>query len=134
MSQVLSVIDKKVLIAEDSPSMRAELVGILKKLNFFEIFEAPNGVEAREELLKQAKWGKPYDLIFLDINMPKMNGIQLLKEIRALATYKTTTILIVSAINEKETIIKAIVAGATDYMIKPYDASYIREKLIKHLK
>ena len=62
--------------------------------------------------------------------MPNMDGITLLKSIRSIEIYKTTPIFMVSTENKKDTIISAIVSGATNYIIKPYDPALVKEKIL----
>jgi two-component system chemotaxis response regulator CheY len=134
MVKLLANLDKKILIVEDSISMRLDLVLILNSMGLINIIETENGQEGLRELLIHANWGTPIDIIFSDINMPKMNGINFLKEVRKSNTYHSTPIFMVSTVNERPTVIKAIMAGATDYILKPYDAELVREKLIKHIR
>jgi two-component system chemotaxis response regulator CheY len=126
--------DKPVLVADDLSNMRTDLVKILKALGFTNIKEVQDGMEAWDELRSEAQYGVPYEIIFTDINMPQMDGIALLKALRFLDAYKTTPIFIVSTETEKNTILKAILEGATDYIIKPYRPEVVREKIMKKLK
>ena len=126
-------LNSRILIVDDLASMRADLVRILTELGFTNIKELPDGKVAWEELRTEANFGKAYDIIFSDINMPLMNGLVLLKNLRGTESYKTTPIFMVSTENEKQTIIKAIMEGATDYIIKPYDPWVVKEKLILKL-
>lgn len=125
---------RRVMIADDLPNMRDDLRKILRNLGFTNIKEMPDGKSAYEELRFEAQNGKPYELIFSDINMPQMNGIALLKAVRFLDSYKTTPIFIVSTENEKGIIVRAILGGATDYIIKPYVPELVIEKLSSRLK
>lgn len=127
-------IHKRVLIADDLPSMRADLLKILKSLGFTNIKETSDGKAAWDELRTEAQYGKPYEIIFTDINMPLMNGLVLLKGLRGIDNYKLTPIFVVSTENEKGIIMKAIIDGATDYIIKPYKADVVKEKLTARLK
>jgi two-component system chemotaxis response regulator CheY len=126
--------DKPVLVADDLSNMRTDLVKILKSLGFTNIKEVQDGMEAWDELRSEAQYGIPYEIIFTDINMPQMDGIALLKALRFLDAYKTTPIFMVSTENEKGTILKAILEGATDYIIKPYRSEVVKEKIMKKLK
>ena len=127
-------LSKRILIADDLPNFRADLSRILKELGFTNIKEAQDGKAAWDELRLESQYGKPYDIIFSDINMPQMNGLQLLKQLRAMESYKKIPIFIVSTENEKEIILKAIIDGASDYIIKPYDAAIVKDKILKKLK
>jgi two-component system chemotaxis response regulator CheY len=126
--------DKPILIADDLPNMRADLIKILKTMGFTNIKEAQDGMEAWDELRSEAQYGIPYEIIFSDINMPQMDGIALLKALRFIDAYKKTPIFMVSTENEKDTILRAILEGATDYIIKPFRAEVVREKILKKLK
>jgi two-component system chemotaxis response regulator CheY len=127
-------LNKRVLIADDLPNMRADLQKILKSLGFTNIKEVNDGKAAWDELRLEAQYGKPYEIIFSDINMPQMNGLALLKALRGTDSYKKAPIFIVSTENEKEIILKAILDGATDYIIKPYDPNVVKEKILSRLK
>jgi len=134
MGDLTAYLNKRVMIVEDSPSMRQDLVNILKSLGFTNIKEMPDGKAAWDELRAEAQYGTPYDLIFSDINMPIMNGLVLLKQLRTLETYKKIPIFMVSTENEKDVIIRAIIDGATDYIIKPYESKVVVEKMLARLK
>ncbi len=127
-------LNKRVLIADDLPNMRADLLKILKELGFTNIKEVNDGKAAWDELRLEAQYGKPYDIVFSDINMPQMNGLALLKSLRGTDSYKKIPIFIVSTENEKEVIVKAIIDGATDYILKPYEPKTVKEKLTQRLK
>lgn len=126
-------LNSKILIVDDLASMRADLVRILHELGFKNLKEFADGKPAWEDLKSEAAAGRPYDIVFSDINMPQMSGLVLLKYLRATDAYKTTPIFMVSTENEKQTIIKAILEGATDYIIKPYDPWVVKEKLVLKL-
>lgn len=123
----------KILIVDDLPSMRADLVSILTQLGFQNMIQCEDGKQAWDLLRADAMYDSPFDIIFSDINMPNMDGISLLKNLRAIETYKKTPILMISTENEKSTIIQAIMAGATDYIIKPYDPAVVKEKVLTKL-
>lgn len=127
-------LNKRILIADDLPGMRADLLRILKTLGFSNIKEVTDGQEAWEELNYQAQNGSPYDIIFSDINMPIMNGLALLKAARTSYHYKLSPFFIVSTENERDIIVKAIINGATDYIIKPYVLETLKIKLEQRLK
>lgn len=129
-----SYLNKRVMIADDLPNMRADLRKILTELGFTNIKEVQDGKAAWDELRAEAQYGKPYEIIFSDINMPQMNGLYLLKNLRGTDSYKKTPIFIVSTVNEKDVILKAILDGATDYILKPYNEQIVKEKLISRLK
>lgn len=127
--------DSKILIVDDLPSMRTDLVRILTELGFSNLKQSEDGRQALDLVKSEAAAGSFYEIVFSDINMPEMDGITLLKNLRGIEAYKKTPIFIVSTENEKTTIVKAIMSGATDYIIKPYDPLVVKEKvLVKLLK
>ncbi len=124
----------KVLIADDLPSARSDLTKILNTMGFTQIFENQDGKSAWDNAILEAQYGKAYNLMFLDINMPQLNGIQLLKNLRNVDVYKKIPIIMVSTQNEKDIIIKCIIEGATDYVLKPFNIETVMEKVNKIYK
>lgn len=119
-------VSKKVLIVDDFSTMRRILKNILKQIGFTNITEADDGTTAWEELQKNS-----FDLIICDWNMPKMSGIDLLKKVRADDTYKDIPFLMVTAEAQKQNVIEAVQAGVSNYVVKPFTAESISEKLEK---
>ena len=113
-----------VLIVDDFATMRRILRNILKQLGFTNIIEADDGTTALEVLDKQK-----IDLIISDWNMPKMSGLDLLKAVRADDAFKDIPFLMVTAEAQKENIIDAVQAGVSNYIVKPFTAEQISEKL-----
>lgn len=126
-------LDSRILIVDDLPSMRADLTRILKELGFKDISECEDGKIAWDKVRHDALNGSPFEIIFSDINMPNMDGLTLLKHLRSTEHYKKTPIFMVSTENEKTTIVQAIMLGANDYIIKPYDPYVVKEKVILKL-
>lgn len=116
----------KILIVDDFSTMRRIVKNLLNDLGFFNTAEADDGITALEELRK-AK----YDLIITDWNMPGMPGIDLLKAVRADAALSKTPVLMVTAEAKREQIIEAAQAGVNGYVIKPFTAGTLSEKLGK---
>jgi len=116
------------MVVDDFATMRRIVRKILKDLQFQEIIEAENGAEAFR-LLKTNK----VDLIVSDWNMPTMNGLELLKQVRADERLKDIPFLMVTAEGQKENIIGAIQAGVSNYVVKPFSAAVLAEKLAKIL-
>ena len=119
----------RVLVVDDFATMRRILKNILKQLGFKNLVEADDGTSAWEVLESQS-----IDLIISDWNMPKMSGIELLKKVRASDKYKTTPFLMVTAEAQKQNVIEAVQAGVSNYVVKPFTAEAIFEKLDKILK
>ncbi|MFC0677056.1 chemotaxis response regulator CheY [Lysobacter korlensis] len=116
----------KILIVDDFSTMRRIVKNLLSDLGFSNTAEADDGTTALEEL-KRAK----YDLIITDWNMPGMTGMELLKHVRADAALSKTPVLMVTAEAKREQIIEAAQAGVNGYVIKPFTAGTLSEKLGK---
>ncbi|MCA1794447.1 MAG: chemotaxis response regulator CheY [Desulfotignum sp.] len=119
----------KVLIIDDFATMRRILKNILKQLGFRNLVEADDGTTAWEVLENQT-----IDLIISDWNMPKMTGLELLKKVRADSRYAKTPFLMVTAEAQKQNVIEAVQAGVSNYVVKPFTAEAISDKLEKILK
>lgn len=116
----------KILIVDDFATMRRIMKNILKQIGFSNIVEADDGTTALEELKKTA-----VDLIISDWNMPKMTGLDLLKSVRGTDGLKDVPFLMVTAEAQKQNVIDAVQAGVTNYVVKPFTAEAISEKLEK---
>ena len=112
------------LVVDDAKLMRMILGNTLKELGF-EVFEAVDGVDG----LKCLKEIDHLDIIFLDWNMPNMNGLEFLKEVRKDSAYCDVPVVMVTTEGEMERITTAIESGATDYIMKPFTRDVIIGKL-----
>ncbi len=119
----------KILIVDDFATMRRILKNILKQLGFKNLVEADDGTSAWDVLE-----GQKIDLIISDWNMPKMTGLDLLKKVRASDSLKKTPFLMVTAEAQKQNVIEAVQAGVSNYVVKPFTAEAISDKLEKILK
>jgi two-component system chemotaxis response regulator CheY len=122
------ILDKnmKILVVDDFSTMRRIIKNLLKDLGFANIQEADDGNTALP-MLQQGD----FDFVVTDWNMPGMQGIDLLRAIRADANLKHIPVLMVTAEAKKEQIIAAAQAGVNGYVIKPFTAGTLKEKLIK---
>lgn len=125
--------DKKVFLADDSKAMREAILESLLRLEIAEVKIAENGKQAVELLKAEALYDEAFNLILLDINMPGFTGIQVLKIIRTIKAYESTPVLMVSTENEKEVVLEAIISGANDYILKPFDHETFKEKVLKYI-
>lgn len=114
------------LVVDDFNTMRRIVRNLLKELGFNNVEEAEDGVDA----LGKLKAGG-FDFVISDWNMPNMDGLQLLQTIRADATLSKLPVLMVTAEAKKENIIAAAQAGASGYVVKPFTAATLEEKLGK---
>lgn len=128
MAEVSLVFDFKikVLVVDDFPTMRRIVKNLLKQLGFENIDEADDGVNALAKL-KNGGFG----LVVSDWNMPNMEGIDLLRAVRQEPAVKDIPFLMVTAEAEKEKVIEAIKAGVDNYIVKPFTAEVLKEKLEK---
>ncbi|HTU61999.1 MAG TPA: response regulator [Polyangiales bacterium] len=115
----------KAMIVDDSRAMRSMLRKILKENGFEVAAEAENGRDA----LKQLEQHEFLDLMLLDWNMPIMNGYDLLCEVRKQAKWKDMRVMLVTTETEASQIIRALDAGADEYLIKPFVKEALRDKL-----
>ncbi len=120
--------DLTVLIVDDFLTMRRIVRKILRDLDFEDIIEAEDG-SAALDILKRTK----IDLIVSDWNMPRMTGLELLKEVRSTDSIKDTPFLMVTAEAQKENIVEAVKARVSNYIVKPFTAAILEEKLAKIL-
>jgi two-component system chemotaxis response regulator CheY len=115
-----------VLVVDDFATMRRILKNILRQIGFTNISEADDGKDALTMLKK-----KKFDLILCDWNMPEMPGIELLKQVRADDGLRDIPFVMVTAEAQKENILAAVQAGVSNYVVKPFTAETISEKLEK---
>ncbi len=112
--------NKKVLIVDDSESIREVMNYTLASADY-DVLVGVDGSDAMKHLD-----GDPINLIITDLNMPNMNGIELIREVRALSDYKYTPILVLTTESQAEKKMEAKEAGATGWIIKPF----VTEKLL----
>lgn len=116
----------KILVVEDSPTMRIFARKALNKIGFNEIFEAGDGNSALI-ILKTENIG----LVLTDWNMPKMNGMELIREIRNDNVLKNTPVIVTTTRGQKNDIIEAAKAKINGYLVKPYTAFMLKQKIDK---
>lgn len=128
MSKAELLKQKRILIVDDVNTYRVALSSFLEKLGFAKIDMAEDGNQAFDMLL-EAQGSEPYGLVFSDINMPECNGIELVKRIKSSSTLKNTPVVMVSTENESTMVLDAISLGAANYIIKPFSADVLIQKL-----
>jgi len=116
----------KILVVDDFSTMRRIVRNLLKELGFTDVHEAEDGVQALQKLRAES-----FEFVVSDWNMPNMTGIELLRNIRADAKLKHLPVLMVTAEAKRENIIEAAQAGASGYVVKPFTAATLGEKLKK---
>ncbi|OYY94316.1 MAG: two-component system response regulator [Hydrogenophilales bacterium 28-61-23] len=116
----------KILVVDDFSTMRRIVRNLLKELGYTNVDEAEDGVAALQKLQ-----GSNFQFVVTDWNMPNMTGVELLRAIRADATLKHLPVLMITAEAKKENIIEAAQSGASGYIVKPFTAGTLEEKLNK---
>lgn len=116
----------KFLVVDDFSTMRRIVRNLLKELGFSSVEEAEDGAAALQKLKNDS-----FGFVISDWNMPNMDGLALIRSIRADASLKGIPILMVTAEAKKENIIAAAQAGASGYVVKPFTAAVLEEKLNK---
>ena len=116
--------DLKILIVDDSPTMRRILVNTVQKAGYPNCQEAEDGKDALAKLM-----AGNFDLLMTDWNMPNMNGLELTEAVRGDSKLKEIPILMVTTRNMKEDIVNAIKIGVNGYIVKPFDAKTLHAKI-----
>ena len=116
----------KFLVVDDFSTMRRIVRNLLKELGYINVDEAEDGVIALQKLKSQS-----FGFVISDWNMPNMDGLALLQAIRTDEALKKIPVLMVTAEAKKENIIAAAQAGASGYVVKPFTAAVLGEKLEK---
>ncbi|MBS0545474.1 MAG: chemotaxis response regulator CheY [Proteobacteria bacterium] len=114
------------LVVDDFSTMRRIVRNLLKELGYANVDEAEDGVVALQKLN-----AAPFDFVVTDWNMPNMDGLTLLQTIRRTPQLKHLPVLMITAEAKKENIIAAAQAGASGYIVKPFTAATLAEKLDK---
>jgi two-component system chemotaxis response regulator CheY len=121
--------EMRILVVDDFPTMRRIVRTLLKELGYNNIEEAEDGAIALGKLRSGS-----FDFVVSDWNMPNMDGLEMLKSIRADAALSALPVLMVTAEAKKENVIAAAQAGANGYVVKPFTAATLDEKLNKVLE
>lgn len=116
----------RVLVVDDDHNILALLQTALTALGTFDISIADSGAEALRQVERA---DRPFDCFLLDIQMPQMNGITLCRELRSLRSYHKTPILMLTAMSERKYVDESFLAGANDYITKPFDFIELRSRL-----
>jgi two-component system chemotaxis response regulator CheY len=119
----------KVLAVDDFPTMRRIVKTLLRQLGYANISEAEDGQAALAKLQQEK-----FDLVLLDWNMPRMTGLELLKAIRSDDTLRHIPVVMITAEGRKEDVLEAVKAGVSNFIVKPFTAETLEEKLNKVLE
>jgi two-component system chemotaxis response regulator CheY len=121
--------DIRILLVDDQGMSRVLVRMELTRLGFQKIEEAEEGRTALTMLEYALEEGKPFSIIICDWNMPDMNGLELLKQIRNDFILSTLPFIMLTAEAEMESVMKVMQAGATDYLVKPISPEYLAKKM-----
>ena len=114
----------KVLLTDDSSTMRKIQKRVLASMGIDDVLEASNGKEALE-LISQQK----FDFVLMDVNMPEMNGMEALKAIRSNPDTVKLPVIMCTSVADKGQVMEAIKAGATNYLVKPFQPEDLQKKI-----
>lgn len=116
----------KILVVDDFATMRKVVRNLLKQVGYDDIVEAEDGVMALKAMKSQK-----IDVVVSDWNMPNMSGLELLKAVRADAELTKTPFLMVTAEALQDNVVAAVKAGVNNYIVKPFTAEVLNEKIKK---
>jgi two-component system chemotaxis response regulator CheY len=114
----------RALVIDDSQAIRMLIASILKRVGF-EVLEAANGREA----LAQLAAGAPVDVAFVDWNMPELDGLAFVRAVRAEPRWAATRLMMVTTETDTAQVVRALQAGADEYLMKPFTKDALLEKL-----
>lgn len=121
----------KFLVVDDFPMIRTMVKKSLIDLGYKDVVEACDGVEAWEALEAAQRDGVGFDAVFVDWNMPRMTGIELVEKCKACAELKHIPLVVITAERDKGNVVRALKAGAADYIVKPFSPKILSEKLTR---
>lgn len=123
--------DMKILVVDDMSTMRKIIKNMLTQVGFTNITEADDGATAWPMIQSAIKEGKPYEFILSDWNMPQMSGLDLLKNVRSTEGLEKLPFLMITAEAEQGNVVIAVKAGVSNFIVKPFSAQVLKEKIDK---
>ncbi|MEZ0392048.1 MAG: response regulator [Pseudobdellovibrionaceae bacterium] len=121
--------DTRILVADDMPTIRDLVKSQLKAMGFKTILEAADGEQAMQVLVSNNSAGTPIQLVISDWNMPKMTGLEFLKQVRASNEWANLPFVLLTSESERDQVTEAILAGVSQYVVKPFAAKIFEEKI-----
>lgn len=122
---------QKILIVDDMSTMRKIIKNMLTKMGCDNLTEAEDGDPAWKMIQEAHDAGSPYEFIVSDWNMPGMTGLDLLKHIREDERFKTLPFLMITAEAEQSNVVIAVKAGVSNFIVKPFAITTLKEKIDK---
>lgn len=123
--------DVRILLVDDFEMVRVLLAECLRKLGFTWIDEAEDGRPALDMIHEASAAGKPYSIVFCDWVMPEVTGMEVVKRCRAIERLRNLPIIMVTAEADQESVVSAIAAGTSDYIVKPFSPETLEKKIVK---
>lgn len=120
--------DLFILIVDDSPTMRRIIKNTLERLGHKDSVEAGNGKEALQQLKEH-----PINFVVTDWNMPEMNGLEFVTELRSTPEYEKLPVLMITTRGMKDDVLQAVQAGVNNYVVKPFTPETLEQKISKLL-
>lgn len=117
-----------ILIVDDSPTMRRIIKNTLERLGHKESVEAGNGKEALQQLKEY-----PINFVITDWNMPEMNGLEFVTELRSTPEFESLPVLMITTRGMKDDVLQAVQAGVNNYIVKPFTPETLEQKIQKLL-
>jgi two-component system chemotaxis response regulator CheY len=124
----------KILIVDDMVTIRQVLKKMLRAMGFTNFEDADDGATALPLIISAHEQGTPFEFVITDWNMPKMTGIDLVKTLRDDPRFETLPILMVTAEAEQSNVVVAVKAGVTNFIVKPFSAAVLKDKIDKIFK
>jgi two-component system chemotaxis response regulator CheY len=121
--------ETRILVVDDMPTIRELVKSQLKAIGFKTILEAADGEQAMQILISNQAVGTPIQLVISDWNMPKMTGLEFLKQVRASGEWANLPFVLLTSESERDQVTEAILAGVSQYVVKPFAAKVFEEKL-----
>jgi two-component system chemotaxis response regulator CheY len=122
-------LETRILVIDDMPSIRDLVKNTLKAMGFKNIQEAGDGEEGLKVLMQANNPGSNIQLVISDWNMPKMKGLDLLKHVRATAEWQNLPFVLLTSESERDQVTEAVLAGVSQYIVKPFSAKIFEDKL-----
>ncbi|MGZ3773079.1 MAG: response regulator [Pseudobdellovibrionaceae bacterium] len=122
-------LDTRILIIDDMPSIRDLVKNTLRAMGYKNIQDAGDGEEGLRILLQFNNPGTHIQLVISDWNMPKMKGLDLLKQVRATQEWANLPFILLTSESERDQVTEAVLAGVSQYIVKPFSAKIFEDKL-----
>lgn len=122
-------LETRILVIDDMPSIRDLVKNTLRGMGYKNFQEAEDGEEGLKTLEKLHNGDQSIQLVISDWNMPKMKGLELLKHVRATENFKSLPFVLLTSESERDQVTEAVLAGVSQYIVKPFSAKIFEDKL-----